>query len=236
MKRVAILTPAYGGMIHTQHAQSVMAASNHLEQHDIGLGWISYGNIASVTKARNALISEAIDTGYDEAVFIDSDIAFHPSALHRLLKHDVDLVGASQKGNMREDFPFALQPLVNDEGQQYFSATDGIAEVAAMPTAFLRMRLPAVRALMDERPDLQYYDERVKGCENHLYALFDYRLTPHPSQPGRQKYQGEDYSFCQLWRESGRRVYCDLTIPLRHIKTVNLDGAAIDALQPRDAP
>jgi len=234
MKRVAILSPAYGGQVHTQHAQSVMRAGNYLEKHGIAVGWISYGNIASVTKARNALISEAIETGYDEAVFIDSDIAFHPTALLRLLKHDVDLVGASQKANFRDDFPFALQPLTNPEGQQYFNVVDGVAEVAAIPTAFLRMRLPAIRALMDERPGLQYYDERVKGAERHLYALFDYTLTRHPTFPDRQKYQGEDYAFCELWRASGRKVYCDLTIPLRHIKPVNLDGAAIDALQPQE--
>jgi hypothetical protein len=44
------------------------------------------------------------------------------------------------------------------------------------------------------------------------------------------KYQGEDYSFCDLWRQHGGEVIADLQIPLRHIKTVNLDGHPLTSL------
>lgn len=235
---VAICTPAYGGMINIQHAQSVMSAAFQLTEAGHELHWLNYGNVASVTKARNAMVAEALDLGATDIVFIDADIAFHHSALQRLLRHDAELVGGIQRQTItgssglhpvgdNDTFPFTFIPL---EGGQ-LNVKNGVAEVAAIPTCFMRIRATALRELMDENPHLQYWDGQVAGADQHLYALFDYRLTTHPEHPDRQKYQGEDYAFCELWRASGREIYADLEIPLRHIKTVNLDGAPMNYLR-----
>lgn len=236
MSNVAILTPAYGGLIHVQNAQSVTTALFHLQDRGWNVGWIHYGNVASVTKARNAMVCEALTQGFDNLVFIDSDIAFAPETLERLLSHDYDLVAGAQKTNTSgttgaSRFPYALEVLDN----KLLMNEDGIAEVAAVSTAFMRLRAPAVREFMLEHPHLKYADDQVIGWEENLYALFEHRLRPHPRLEGHQKYNGEDYSFCYLWRESGRSVMVDLQLPLRHIKTVNLDGAPITALT-KEAP
>lgn len=236
-KSVAILTPAYNGQIHIQNAHSTTQSLFHLKEQGWNVGWIHYGNVASVTKARNALISEAVFNDFDEVVFIDSDIAYRPEALERLLSHDVDMVGGVQRNNMASEmtaaenpFPYAVEPLLNADGTPYFQINDGVAEVQSIPTAFVRIRTKALKKLMAEVPNLQYYDDNIIGSEKYLFALFDHRLHPHPRYPGRQKYHGEDYAFCRLWREHGFKVHADLEIPLRHIKTVNLDGSPIVAL------
>jgi hypothetical protein len=233
---VAILTPAYGGMIHVQNAHSVASALFHLTTLGWQVGWIHYGNVASVTKARNAMVSEAITKGFTDMVFIDADIAFTPQAIERLLSHDLDLVAGVQKTNTGgakgnnsasdNPFPYAMEI----EGTTLKVNKSGLTKVNAVSTAFMRLRSKAVRELMDKVPELQYADDQVMGWEDNLYALFEHRLAPHPRLEGKMKYQGEDYSFCDLWRQHGGEVIADLQIPLRHIKTVNLDGHPLTSL------
>jgi len=235
---VAILTPAYGGNIHIQNAHSTAQALFYLKESGWDVGWIHYGNVASVTKARNALISEALANGFTDLVFIDSDIAYAPETLERLLSHDLDLVAGVQRNNIineelsnRNPFPYAVEPLKKEDGTPYFEVDEGVAEVMSVPTAFMRLRAEPIKELIAQVPDLQYHDDNVVGAEEYLYALFDHRLYPHPRYEGKQKYHGEDYAFCRLWREHGLKVHADLSLPLRHIKTVNLDGAPIVALK-----
>lgn len=243
--KVAFCTPCYMGQIHVQTAQSINYAMTALTAAGWDAGWIYYGNVASTTKARNAMIAEAIATGFTDVIFVDSDMAFRPDAVLRLVSHDLDVVGGSMRSNVylndpesgepQNAFPYAVEPLVNEKGNAVITVDDGVAEVASISTAFMRLRLKAVKELMEKVPELQYYDERVTGTDEHLYALFDHRLYPHP-QPehkaaGRQKYHGEDYAFCKLWKEHGGKVYADLAIPLRHIKLTNLDGHALSALE-----
>lgn len=233
---VAILTPAYGGMIHVQNAHSVTSSLFYLKEQGWEVGWLHYGNVASVTKARNALMCEAVTKGFTDAVFIDADIAFSPPTLERLLSHDLDLVAGAQKTNTSgvkgvysasdNPFPYAIQ--VADGKLKV--RKDGVAEVEAVSTAFMRLRTKAVRELMDKVPELKYADDQVTGWEENLYALFEHRLTPHPRLPGRMKYQGEDYAFCELWRKHGGEVHVDVALHLRHIKTVNLDGSPLTSL------
>ena len=228
-KSVAILTPALGGMIHIQNAHSVTNALFHLKEQGWTIGWLNYGNVASVTKARNAMISEALTQGFENIVFIDADIAFAPATLTRLLQHDLDLVAGAQKtntNNATRQFPYAVETL---DGKMLLNQ-DGITEVAAVSTAFMRLRTRAIREFMLEVPHLKYADDQVAGWEHTLYALFEHRLTPHPRLKGHQKYSGEDYSFCYLWRQHGRKVFLDTQLPLRHIKTVNLDGKPLQSL------
>jgi len=235
---VAILTPAYNGHIHIQNAHSTAQALFYLKEAGWDVGWIHYGNVASVTKARNALVSEAVTNGFTDMVFIDSDIAYAPESLEKLLEHDLDLVAGVQRNNMATElagvvnpFPYAVEPLKRSDGTPYFEVNEGLAEVISVPTAFMRIRTKPIKELMTKVPELQYHDDNIVGADEHLYALFDHRLHPHPRYEGKQKYHGEDYAFCRLWREHGYKVHADLSIPLRHIKTVNLDGAPIVALK-----
>jgi len=233
-RKVAIMTPAYNGQIHISNAQSVASALFHLNQRNYTVGWLHYGNVASVTKARNALVCEALETGFDDLVFIDSDIAFAPEMLERLLSHDLDMVAGVQQANVAfnadgevvKNYPYAVQL---KDGK--IKLNQGVGEVENVSTAFLRLRAPAVRDLIKKVPHLKYADPQVTGWENWLYALFEHRMYPHPTIPGARKYHGEDYSFCQLWKEHGGKIYADMFIQLRHIKSVNLDGHPMKAMR-----
>lgn len=218
-------------MIHVHNAQSVATALYHLTDIGHDVTWLHYGNVASTTKARNALVSEALHYGFQDLVFIDADIAFEPHALQRLITHDHDFVGGVQRSTgPNETFPYAVHPLTNEKGEAVFDVEDGVAIVKSVSTAFFRMRAEAVRELMLRCPDLQYFDAPVAGADWLLYALFDHRLYPHPTMEGRMKYHGEDYSFCELAREHGFVIRADLELDLTHIRPVSLSGAPIKQL------
>lgn len=228
--KVALLTPAHSGMLHADHAQAVAGAIHALEDAGYEASWHVISNIASVTKARNALVSGALHEGADELVFIDSDIAFHPAAILRLVGHDLDFVGVPQQTGpitARRPFPFALY---TQDGR--LNVQEGIAEVEGVSTAFLRMRGSAMRELVRLHEDLRYYEGHIAGSEEGLLvALFDYRLTEHPDHPDRRKYWGEDYAFCRLAREAGYRIHADMLIPVEHTKRHAFSTMALHALQ-----
>lgn len=230
MTHVAILTPAHSGMLHADHAQAVAGAVHAIEDAGMQASWHVVSNIASVTKARNALVSGALHDGADELIFIDSDIAFHPTAILRLLSHDVDFIGVPQQtGPMTRErpFPFAL---FTKGGR--LQVKNGIAEVDAVSTAMLRMRGRAMRELARLHEDLRYYESHIPGAEEGLLvALFDYRLTEHPDDPQRRKYWGEDYAFCRLAREAGYQIYADMLIPVEHTKRHAFNTMALHAMQ-----
>lgn len=224
-RKIAILSAAYQGMAHIKHAHSVTNAILHLREEGYDVDWIYYGNVASTTKARNALVSEALLGGADTLVFIDTDIVFSPDGLERLVNQDRHLIGGVQMvkrpGDRGKSFPWAF--MIND-GR--LNIRGGIAPVDGISTAFLSMSREMLLDLMDRNPHLRYHDEVVAGSkEGYLAALFDYTLHPHPEVPGAQRYYGEDYGFCLLAKQFGYQPYADLLIPLGHIKQIELgDG------------
>lgn len=222
--KIAILSAAYQGMAHIKHAHSVTSAILHLKELGHDVEWIYYGNVASTTKARNALVSEGLYSGADKLVFIDTDIVFAADGLERLINHEHDLIGGVQMVKRPGDgaqFPWAF--MVND-GRM--SIRGGVSPVDGISTAFLSMTRTMLLDLIEKHPELSYYDGPVTGArEGYLAALFDYTLHPHPQHEGSQRYYGEDYSFCLLAKEAGYQPYADLGIPLGHIKQIELgDG------------
>ena len=146
--------------------------------------------------ARERMVREAVEQGYDYILFADSDMIFSGEDLKRLLAHNVGIcsglyvkrdgsnVNVAYKDIItRRRFPFREPKLIVD------SETSGFGRVAACGFGFCLIKCSVIKTMM------KYYKalfEPVKGL-------------------------GEDAAFCYRARKVGFYTFIDRDVKLGHI-------------------
>jgi len=90
--KLFIGTPCYGGMITADYFKSCMQLVALASTQKIELQFGTIGNESLITRARNTLVQLFMDGDYTHLLFIDSDLAFNPEAVIRMLEYDKDVV------------------------------------------------------------------------------------------------------------------------------------------------
>jgi len=95
MRRVLIGTPSYDGRIDVWFANSLILTVKKAEKEGIFVHAIYTSYDSLVQRARNSLIKLAIDGGYDDLFFIDSDTEWEPEWFFNLLNRPEPIVGGA---------------------------------------------------------------------------------------------------------------------------------------------
>ena len=95
-----------------------------------------YG-FAQVDVARNRLASEAIADGFEELMWIDSDIAFEPQSVQRLRSHGLPIVCGLYPKKLEREWSSQFLP-----GQKSITLGEGggLIEILYAATGFLLVR------------------------------------------------------------------------------------------------
>lgn len=153
-----------------------------------------------VHSARNLLCHEFLTrTECQKLVFVDADCGWEAGALATLCTKPGDIVaGACRRRREPEDYAVNwLDTVATDE--------NGLIEVEAIGMAFTCISRAALERFRDATPERAYTMAGEK-----LHAFFD--------SPVRDGYLwGEDFSFCNKWRELGGRIMVDPSITLQHL-------------------
>lgn len=167
---------------------------------------------SAIDVARSIMASEALADGFDELMWIDSDVAFSPDDFERLRAHDVPIVcGIYPKKGQRELACHAApgtKEIVFGEG-------GGIIPLRFAATGFLHTRREVYERMV-ERLSLPRCNVRFGS------GFYPYFLPMVLSEPSAERgtdhwYLGEDYAFCERARQSGFDILADTTIRLSHI-------------------
>lgn len=152
--------------------------------------WVS-GN-ALVACARNILVERFLQVEEAEClVMIDADISWNGGDLIKLVKRPEQVIGATYRLKNRDEKYHAKGP-VEKAGDVY--------RVGGVPGGFLKMDRSVFERLKPESfsaqgvPIRNWFPQGMRGNE----------------------YFGEDYGFCQQWRDAGGDVYLDPSIRLKH--------------------
>jgi hypothetical protein len=163
---------------------------------------------AAIDRTRSEMATRALSDGYDELMWIDSDISFEPDAVDRLRSHGLPLVGGLFAKRGAAQFGCRFWP---DTPELTLGEGGGPAEVRYLGTAFLLTHrrvyediarvfaLPVCNDLPGESPAVPYFLPMV---------------IPDP-QLGFW-YLSEAWSFCERARQSGHQVMLDTAIRLWH--------------------
>lgn len=206
-RSVFIALPAYDFKVSLKLAVSLARFAQEAPQHGITIQIGSICGCSVVSRARNLLAQDFLESTCTDLLFIDSDINFEPDAIYRLLAW-----GGEKKGIV------AAVPRVRDTNKVYIMDLDieedhiimdymGLVRAKRVATAFMLVQRKVFETLVEKHPEWEYYDTK---SDRTLSCLFDFVLT-------EEGYIGEDFLFCDRAREEGFEVWIDPTITLGHM-------------------
>lgn len=177
-----------------------------------GLDVRRFPSSAAVDRARCDVATAALGEGFDELMWIDSDISFDADDVARLRGHDLPVVAGIYPKKGVQDFAVHLEPgteelKVGDGGGLYdvryvgagFLLTqrvvyDDVQRTFSLPVCNARFGLPSVPYFLP----MVVVDEQAAGGSGYWYL-------------------GEDYAFCERARLAGHKIVIDTTIRLGHV-------------------
>jgi glycosyltransferase involved in cell wall biosynthesis len=206
MRKVLIGTPSYDGRIDVWFANSLVATVKEAEKKDIFVHAIYTSYDSLVQRARNSLVKLALDGGYDDLFFIDSDIEWEPEWFFRLLNRPEPVVGgALVKKTDTEGYTVKIL----DKTLKY-SSDKKLLEVNGVGTGFLKVSKFALEKLWEAS------DPYTSEGEKHR-MVFDIKVE-------NGELISEDYIMCNKWQYLGYKVWLDPTITCNHIGIKKFKG------------
>lgn len=150
-----------------------------------------------VYDARNALAQEAIDTGADRILFIDSDMYFKPDMMER----------------MAQDL---------DDGADVVSGICFTRRFPTQPCIYKTVDMTGKTEVYTDYPKDKLFP--IAGCgfgavmmnTDVLKAVSNKHGKPFNPMPG---ILGEDLAFCYRARDLGYKIFCDSRIKVGHVGT-----------------
>ena len=206
MRKVLIGTPSYDGRIDVWFANSLVQTVKMAEKKGIFVHAIYTSYDSLVQRARNSLIKLAIDGGYDDLFFIDSDTEWEPEWFFNLLERPEPIVGGALiKKSEKEGYTVKLV----DKNLKY-SEDKKLIEVDGVGTGFMKVS----RFALDKLWEIS--DEYTSEGEKHR-MVFDIKVE-------NGDLISEDYILCNKWKSLGYKVWLDPTITCNHIGIKKFKG------------
>jgi len=224
-----IALPAYDFKVSLKLAISLARVAQAAPQHGIDIQIGSVCGCSVVSRARNLLTKDFLESECTDLIFIDSDINFEPEDVFRLMAWTTDPKKGIVAGvpRIRGEERVYITALDYDDNQELTMNNMGLVRGMRVATAFMMVRRDVFETLVEAHPEWTYYD---KKSDRMLPAIFDFKLT-------EEGYMGEDFLFCDRAREVGFEVWIDPTIKLGHMGVQEFLGDfGKDVLYPMIAP
>lgn len=161
---------------------------------------------------RCAMATLALRDGFDELMWIDSDIGFDPADVDKLRGHNLPMAcGLYRKKGPRD---FACEFLPGTRGLVY-GPQGGLKEVRYAGFGFMH-----TRRIVYEAIHTQFHLPEC-NCVNDTPGVIPYFLPMIHTEPDgiSNRYLAEDYAFCERARQAEFPCMADTTIRLVHVGT-----------------
>lgn len=205
--KVFLALTMYRGTAHSECVKSLDATMRLLEDrgHQAILGICA--GCCYIQAGRNRLVRDFMQTDADVLFFVDDDVSWNPlDALRMIESGDAVVAGIYPQKKAFEDYPVVIRV---DANARAIVREDGAIAAFAVPAGMLAIRREVIEKLSAAHPEKRYYDvidgERIDG----FYDLF-------PQGVYGERWVGEDFAFCQLWRELGGEMWVLPNMTLGH--------------------
>jgi hypothetical protein len=247
---IFLATPCFGGLVTTGYMQSVLALIPLAGAAGFDLSHALLGHDALITRARSTLLGNFMDSPASHLLFVDSDIAFAPAEVLRLLHAGKDFVaGMYPIKSLNWGHAALHRQLHGEQGQaaclMYVGrpcdpaereVEDGLVTAIYAGTGFMMVTRAAIERMVAAYPETRYRAIHAwplpAGAPVERHALFDTMILAETGE-----YLSEDYAFCHRWRAVGGRIWLDTRSRLTHVGSCEYQGdaAARFALTPTPA-
>lgn len=213
-RKLMIAIPAYDGKLNIAAAFQLPQLALAAQKHGFQVHLAHLSGCSIITRARNSLVNQFLESECTELLFVDSDIHFNVNDVLRImaLGHDKDILAGAYPRRAKDQMFFA-DIYYNEHGGVELTE-EGLLRVNRIGTGFMFIRRHVFETLKDAHPEWKYW---VDVEAKHHYSFFDFAVTP-------EGYMGEDYLFCDRAREQGFKVYIDPDINLGHYGSTEFTG------------
>ena len=181
--------------------QSVLAAV-HAPLVSMAFGWVCD---PSVSRARNILTANFLETDCTHLLFVDADIAFSPADIARISSHAEPVVGGLYP--LKNTKP-AVEWCGNGLDTPAPDRADGLRQVKYIGTGFLCIRRDAFeRMIENDGAGLRYRQDFPPHRTEYAFWRDSVR---------KGRFLTEDWTFCDAWNDLGGKVFADTQVVLRH--------------------
>ena len=249
-RKLFVAAPMYGGQCAGMFTKSMCDLTALCTHYGIEMRSFFLFNESLITRARNYCVDEFLRSGFDNLMFIDSDIGFDPNdviALHALqtntspydviagpypkkcitwekIKMAVDKGVADEDPSVLENFvgDFVFNPIVDGETKEILISEP--AEVGEAGTGFMMIRRETFEKYDKAYPELLYKPDHVRtehfDGSREIMAYFDCIIDPET-----KRYLSEDYMFCYNVRKMGGKVWLCPWMRMTHVGTYLFNGS-----------
>jgi hypothetical protein len=197
-------------------------------------------NESLITRARNTLAYDFLDTDATHLMFIDADITFNPADIISMVKADKDIIcglypkkeinwktvaQAVKSGVEYQDLPsytgsFVVN-LVGDAAQATGDVNEPM-EIDNGGTGFMLIKRNVFETLKPTVPT--YTNDQILIVDKNPVKKIIHEFFATSIDEVSNRLLSEDYHFCKIARQAGFKVYAAPWANLSHSGTYNFSG------------
>jgi hypothetical protein len=197
---VFIAVPSYGGQPAAEMTFSLTLAMEEARAMRRPATLRIRSGDSLLTRARNVLVQQFLDSGAEILVFWDDDVACAPGDFERLLSAEAPIVSGAYRFRS-EPLGYPIRPL-----KEGWREAEGLIEVEGVGGGFLAITRAAIERMIAARPGAWFNDREVGRAP----LLFENLVIDHDLH-------SEDFVFCRRVRDAGLRIFVEPTIQLTHV-------------------
>jgi hypothetical protein len=213
-RKLMIAIPAYDGKLNIAAAFQLPQLALAAQKHGFQIHLAHLSGCSIITRARNSLVNQFLESDCTEMLFVDADINFTYQDVLRImaLGSDKDILAGAYPRRAKDQM-FFTDLYYNEHGGIELTE-EGLLRVNRIGTGFMFIRRHVLESLKEAHPEWKYWVDVEK---KHHYSFFDFAVT-------EEGYMGEDYLFCDRARALDFKVYVDPEVNLGHFGSTEFTG------------
>lgn len=239
-EKIFIATPMYGGMCVGGYTVGLLNSVQEFMRNGIQLYYAHMMNESLITRARNTLAYDFLDTDATHLMFIDADITFNPADIVSMVKADKDIIcglypkkeinwktvaKAVNQGVDYTELPnytgsFVVN-LVGDVAQATGDVNEPM-EIDNGGTGFMLIKRNVFETLKPTVPT--YTNDMILIVDKNPVKKIIHEFFATSIDEVSNRLLSEDYHFCKIARKAGFKVYAAPWANLTHSGTYNFSG------------
>ena len=206
-RKLMIAIPAYDGKLNIKTSFALADLVVKASAYGVQIQLSHLSGCSLITKARNVLVANFLESDCTEMLFIDADVVVNAGSVLRLLALSTGKdITAGMYTRRAEDRKFFLDIYIDQNNTLEFDQ-HGMLRVENVATGFMMIQRHVLEKMIASHPEWTYFNDFYNRSES---ALFDFELA-------NGQYIGEDYTFCKRARADGFTVFIDPEITLPHV-------------------
>ena len=238
--KLFVATPMYGGMCTGMYASAIMQLVGVCGQNNMQMFYSFMMNESLITRARNSMAYDFLESEATHLMFIDADINFNPHDIPKMVQADKDIIcGLNPKKEINwVEVTAAVQRGVPPQELHKFTGafvvnlpygvetTQGKVnepmEIANGGTGFMLIKRKVFEALLNKVPSYTNDMYHAVDTVRKVKIIKEFFATSIDEESNRLL--SEDYHFCKIAREAGFKVYAAPWASFGHTGTYTFSG------------